>query len=113
MAPLAISMSLPSCSRNLSLAVIETTFAPARPNSARIVLERMSSGPVITTAFLVFGSRKKFPEMPWIEGGLPVMIETLFGQVKLGITHSAMVLKPSLMKRATFGMIPSSSARSK
>src|SRR5215831_21402607 len=51
--------------------------------------------------------------MPWIEGGLPVTIDTLLGQVKLGMTHWAIALNPVSMKRATLGMIPSFSARSK
>src|SRR5215510_14481456 len=51
--------------------------------------------------------------MPWIEGGLPVTIDTLLGQVKLGMTHWAIALNPVFMKRATLGMIPSFSARSK
>src|SRR5207247_8055327 len=45
-------------------------------------------------------------------GGLPVIIDTLLGQVKLGITHSAIALNPVFIKRATFGRIPSLSARS-
>src|SRR2546428_13608912 len=51
--------------------------------------------------------------MPWTEGGLPVTIDTLLGQVKLGITHWAIPLNPVSMKRATLGTIPSLSARSK
>src|SRR5260370_1844173 len=51
--------------------------------------------------------------MPWTEGGLPVTIDTLLGQVKLGITHWAIALNPVSMKRATLGTIPSLSARSK
>src|SRR5215510_13560843 len=51
--------------------------------------------------------------MPWIEGGLPVTIDTLLGQVKLGMTHRAIALNPVSMKRATLGMIPFFSARSK
>src|SRR6266702_701143 len=51
--------------------------------------------------------------MPWIEGGLPVTIDTLLGQVKLGMTHWAIALNPVSMKRATLGTIPSLSARSK
>jgi hypothetical protein len=47
------------------------------------------------------------------QGGLPVTIDTLLGQVKLGMTHWAIVLKPVCMKRATLGTIPSVSARSK
>src|SRR5262249_27790776 len=50
--------------------------------------------------------------MPWIDGGLPVIIDTLLGQVKLGITHSATALNPVCIKRAMFGTIPSLSARS-
>jgi hypothetical protein len=50
--------------------------------------------------------------MPWIDGGLPVIIDTLLGQVKLGMTHSATALNPVFLKRATFGRIPSLSARS-
>src|SRR5262245_52921991 len=50
--------------------------------------------------------------MPWIDGGLPVIIDTLLGQVKLGITHSATALNPVCLKRAMFGTIPSLSARS-
>jgi hypothetical protein len=30
--------------------------------------------------------------MPWIEGGLPVTIDTLLGHVKLGMTHWATIL---------------------
>src|SRR5262249_26886960 len=51
--------------------------------------------------------------MPWIEGGLPVTIDTLLGQVKLGMTHWAIALNPVSMKRATLGTIPSLSAWSK
>ena len=51
------SMSLPSCLRSLSLAVIDTTRAPWRENSAMMVRERSSSGPVITTASPVSRSR--------------------------------------------------------
>ena len=40
-------------------------------------------------------------------GGRPVMIEMLFGVVKLGTTHSAMALNPSFINRAILGMIPS------
>ena len=45
-------------------------------------------------------------------GGLPVIIDTLLGQVKLGITHSAIALNPIFIKRATFGRISSLSGRS-
>ena len=45
-------------------------------------------------------------------GGLPVIIDTLLGQVKLGITHSAIALNPIFIKRATSGRISSLSARS-
>ena len=41
------------------------------------------------------------------------MIDMLLGQVKLGMTQSATALKPFFMKRATFGTMPSFSARSK
>ena len=51
-------------------------------------------------------------DIPWIDGRLPVTIDTLFGQVKLGITHSATALNPVFMKRAMFGRRPSLSARS-
>src|SRR5215471_9288347 len=54
MQPPATFMSLPSCRRSLSLAVMDATLAPLRENSARTVVERMSSGPVITTARLGF-----------------------------------------------------------
>src|SRR5262249_8885119 len=47
MQPPAMFMSLPSCWRSLSLAVMDATLAPLRENSARIVVERMSSGPVM------------------------------------------------------------------
>ena len=43
-------------------------------------------------------------------GGLPVIIDTLLGQVKLGITHSAIALNPIFIKRATSGRISSLSA---
>jgi len=55
--PLARSMSFPSWRRSLSLAVIDTTRAPRRENSAMMVRERSSSGPVITTASPVSRSR--------------------------------------------------------
>ena len=55
--PFDTSRFLPSCLRSLSLAVIETTFAPAAANFARIVSPRSSSGPVITTALPVAVSR--------------------------------------------------------
>ena len=49
----------------------------------------------------------------WIDGGAPVMIDTLLGQVKLGTTHWATVPKPSRAKRAMVGMMPSLRAASK
>ncbi len=55
--PLSRSMSLPSWRRSLSLAVTDATRAPWRENSAMIVRERKSSGPVITTGSRVAGSR--------------------------------------------------------
>ena len=58
MLPLERSRFLPSCRRSLSLAVIETTFAPAFANCARMVSPRSSSGPVMTIALPVAGSRK-------------------------------------------------------
>src|SRR4029450_2927327 len=42
--------------------------------------------------------------MPCFEAGVPVMIDMLFGQVKLGTVPSATTLKPSRMKRAMFGI---------
>ena len=57
MLPLDRSSPLPSCLRSLSLAVIETTFAPASANFLRIVSPRSRSGPVITIASPVFTSR--------------------------------------------------------
>ncbi len=48
--------------------------------------------------------------MPCTAGGRPVMIERLFGLVKLGITHSAMRLAPVFMKRAKVGATPASIA---
>ncbi len=55
--PPARLISLPSWRRSLSLAVIDTTRAPWRENSAMIVRERSNSGPVMTTASPVAGSR--------------------------------------------------------
>jgi hypothetical protein len=57
MLPFEMSRFLPNCLRSLSLAVIETTRAPALANCARIVSPRSRSGPVITTASPVFTSR--------------------------------------------------------
>jgi len=51
--------------------------------------------------------------MPCTDGGLPVTIDTLLGQVKLGITHCAVAAKPALIKRAVFGTMPAASARSR
>ncbi len=48
--------------------------------------------------------------MPCTEGGLPVTIETLLGQVKLGITHWATPENPVRMKRAVLGTTPAASA---
>jgi len=87
-------MPLLSCRRSLSLAVITTAVPPALAISAKMVLARRSSGPVITSAWRVTGSKVKLPEMPWTEGGLPVTRERLLGQVKLGMVPSAMALKP-------------------
>jgi hypothetical protein len=56
-APPAMSMSFPSCRRSLSLAVMDATLAPRPENAAKIVGARISSGPVITTARAVSGSR--------------------------------------------------------
>ncbi|MNC92220.1 hypothetical protein D3C83_86060 [compost metagenome] len=55
--PPETSRFLPNCLRNLSFAVIDTTFAPAAAKRARMVSPRSSSGPVITTASPVFTSR--------------------------------------------------------
>ena len=44
------------------------------------------------------------PEIPCFEAGVPVMMDMLFGQVKLGTVPSAMALKPCCMKRAMFGI---------
>ena len=55
--PAATSRSLPSCFLSLSLAVIETTLAPALANCASMVSPRKSSGPVMTTASPVVVSR--------------------------------------------------------
>src|SRR5580704_2565808 len=51
--------------------------------------------------------------MPWMEGGAPVTIDTLLGQVKLGITHCAIALNPVAIKRAMFGRISFSSPLSR
>ncbi len=45
--------------------------------------------------------------MPCFDAGVPVMIDMLFGQVKLGTVPSATVQKPSRMKRSMFGIAPS------
>jgi hypothetical protein len=50
--------------------------------------------------------------MPCTAGGRPVMIDRLFGLVKLGITESARTLAPSRIRRAKFGARPFSIARS-
>jgi hypothetical protein len=57
MLPRETSMPLPSWRRSLSLAVTAAIRAPARANWAKIVSPRSSSGPVITTASPVAGSR--------------------------------------------------------
>src|SRR5687767_6835934 len=45
--------------------------------------------------------------MPCRDAGVPVMIDMLFGQVKLGIEPSATTLNPCWMNRATAGIEPS------
>src|SRR6185369_6670709 len=45
--------------------------------------------------------------MPCRDTGVPVMIDMLFGHVKLGIEPSATALNPCWMKRATAGTEPS------
>jgi hypothetical protein len=47
-----------------------------------------------------------------MDGGLPVTMDTLFGHVKLGMTHWATLEKPELMKRAMVGIAPSRNAAS-
>ena len=49
--------------------------------------------------------------MPCRDAGVPVMIDMLFGQVKLGTVPSATVQKPFAMKRAMFGSAPSATKR--
>ena len=51
------SRPLASCLRSLSLAVMETTRAPACANLVMMVSPRSSSGPVITTGCQVAVSR--------------------------------------------------------
>src|SRR5207249_10246728 len=51
--------------------------------------------------------------MPWTAGGLPVVIDMLFGHVKLGTSPSATAANPVFMNRATFGTTPSLTPRSK
>jgi len=51
--------------------------------------------------------------MPWTDGGLPVAIDMLLGQVKLGTSPSTTAPNPFFMNRATFGRIPSRMPRSK
>src|SRR5712692_3693259 len=51
--------------------------------------------------------------MPWTAGGLPVVIDMLFGHVKLGTSPSATAANPVFMNRATFGTTPSRTPRSK
>lgn len=87
-------MPLLNWRRSLSLAVMATTFAAALENSARMVPDRSSSGTVIHKASRVFASRWRFPEMPCTEGGLPVTMDILLGQVKLGMAPSAMAANP-------------------
>ena len=48
--------------------------------------------------------------MPCTAGGRPVMMDRLFGLVKLGITHSAIRLAPFVMNRAKVGATPASIA---
>jgi hypothetical protein len=55
--PWDTSSPLASCLRSLSLAVIDTTLAPAAANFAMMVSPRSSSGPVITTGCQVAVSR--------------------------------------------------------
>ena len=55
--PCDTSSPLASCWRSLSLAVIDTTLAPAAANLAMMVSPRSSSGPVITTGCQVAVSR--------------------------------------------------------
>ena len=50
--------------------------------------------------------------MPCTAGGRPVMIERLFGLVKLGMTDSAVVFAPVFISRSRFGASPASIARS-
>ncbi len=52
-----MAKSLPSCWRSLSLAVMDTTRAPCFEKLPRMVPERSSSGPVMTTASPLSGSR--------------------------------------------------------
>ena len=49
--------------------------------------------------------------MPCTAGGRPVMIDMLFGLVKLGIAESAVRLAPSRISRAKFGARPASIGR--
>jgi hypothetical protein len=92
------------------LAVTIATLRPASWKPARIVGARMNLGSFIITSVPDAGSKKKLPAMPCTAGGRPVMIERLFGLVKLGITHSAIRFAPTVMKRAKFGARPASIA---
>ncbi len=55
--PWDTSSPLDSCLRSLSLAVMDTTLAPAAAKRAMMVSPRSSSGPVITTGSQVAVSR--------------------------------------------------------
>src|SRR5471030_636637 len=98
--------------RSLSLAVTTATRAPAPENADRIVSARRYDGSFIITDCPVSRSKKKLPAMPWIDGGTPVTIDTLFGLVKLGSTDSTRRknFRPDSERR--YGATPAAIARS-
>ena len=62
--------------------------------------------------FPVSRSRKKFPLMPWTDGGTPVTIETLFGLVKLGSADSTSRKDGRILRDPRYGATPAAIARS-
>src|SRR3954470_14366164 len=101
-----------SSRRSLSFAVTTATRAPARENADRIVSARRYEASFIITVSPVARSRKKLPQMPWIDGGTPVTMETLLGLVKLGSAVSTSRNPDRATSDARNGVAPAAMAQS-
>lgn len=89
--------------RSLSLAVMAATRTPCCDICSSSVDPRSSESSQIMVSLPVERSRKKFPAMPWMLGGAPVMIETLLGLVNESMQLFPVAWNPFFRKLANVG----------